>query len=94
MSYDNTNAGIISRNERKEKDTHPDFSGTINVDGIEYWLSGWTKEGRAGSKMEGRKYLSLSVRRKDNQPAASPSAAPAPAAKGSGFDDMDDDIPF
>ena len=38
--YDNTNRGILSRNERKEKDSHPDFVGSINVDGKDYWLSG------------------------------------------------------
>lgn len=92
MSYDNTNSGLLARNERKEKDTHPDFSGSINVDGVEYWLSGWIKEGREGSKLAGKKYFSLSLRRKDGQTSAAPAPAPKPA--GSGFDDMDDDIPF
>lgn len=90
MSYDNTNSGLLARNERKEKDTQPDFTGSINVEGVEYWLSGWTKEGKPGSKLEGKRYFSLSVRRKDSQV---PAAAPKPAG-GSGFEDMDDDIPF
>ena len=89
MAYDNTNSGILSRNERKEQDNHPDFTGTINVAGVDYWLSGWTKEGKEGSKMEGRKFFSLSVKPKD---------APKPAAKPSRVSTPDnfqsDDVPF
>lgn len=89
QQYDDTNRGILSRNDRKEADAHPDFKGQINVDGVEYWLSGWTKERKDGS---GR-FFSLSVKRKDAQAKPAPKAA-TPAPKGSGFDDMDDDIPF
>lgn len=85
MSYDNTNSGILARNDRKESDNHPDFTGSINVDGVDYWLSAWTKEGKPGSKMEGRKFFSLSVKPKD---------APAPQRKPSRTPGADDSIPF
>ena len=65
MNYDNTNTGLLARNDRKTTDNHPDFTGTINVDGVDYWLSAWTKEGKPGSKLEGRRYFSLSVKAKD-----------------------------
>lgn len=84
MSYDNTNAGILAKNDRKEKDTHPDYTGTINVDGVEYWLSGWVKEGRDGTKMAGRKFFSLSVKPKEEK-------AKLPAKP---ISYNDDDIPF
>ena len=87
MSYDNTNSGMLARNDKKEKDTHPDFKGSINVDGKEYWLSAWTKEGKPGGKMEGRKYFSLSVSPKD-----APVSAPV-QKKVTTFDQLDDDIP-
>lgn len=97
--YDNTNSGILSKNDRKEKDSHPDHKGQINVNGVEYWLSAWIKERRDGSG----KFFSLSVTPKDVQPqrqqppqqrrASAPAPAPAPQGA-SGFDDMDDDIPF
>jgi uncharacterized protein (DUF736 family) len=92
--YDNTNRGLLSRNERKEKDTHPDYKGNVNIDGVEYWLDGWMKERNDSS---GKKFLSLSVKRKEVQPTqASAPAKPAakPSKPASGFDDMDDDIPF
>jgi hypothetical protein len=97
MSYDNTNTGILARNERKEKDTHPDFSGSINIDGTEYWLSGWTREGKPGSKLEGKRYFSLAVKPKEAAaPPAAPrrSAPPPPRQSGGGHQDPDGDIPF
>jgi len=89
MAYDNSNSGILSRNDRKEQPNHPDFKGQINVGGVDYWLSGWVKERNDGSG----KFFSLSVKPKDAPPAqkpAQPARQPAPA---SGFDDMTD-IPF
>ena len=80
MSYDNTNTGILSRNERKESDKHPDFTGQINVDGTDYWLSGWVRERKDGTG----KFFSLSVRPKDNVQKAAPNKV---------LDDSDD-IPF
>ena len=44
--YDNS--GAIFKNERKEKDTHPDWAGYIIINGVEYWLNGWEKSGAKG----------------------------------------------
>lgn len=90
MAYDNTNSGTLGKNKRKEKTEHPDYSGQINVDGTDYWLSAWLKEAGPNSKTPGEKFFSLSVR---------PKEAPAPAPRPSkpppkGRNDMDDDIPF
>ena len=63
-NYDNTNRGAMWRNTRKQSDTHPDLSGSINIDGKEYWISGWTKkEGAADSAP----VVSMSVRPKEDQ---------------------------
>ena len=83
MAYDETNRGTLSRNTRKTEDKHPDFSGQINVDGVDYWLSGWVKERKDGTG----KFFSLGVRRKDDKPAAPVKATGTVA-------DMTDDIPF
>ncbi len=61
MAYDNTNKGTISKNKRKEQDTHPDYSGSINIDGADYWLSGWIKT----NKDTNEKFLSLAVKKKE-----------------------------
>lgn len=106
MSYDNTNTGLLKKNERKEKDSHPDYNGSVNVEGVDYWLSGWVKVGREGSKLAGQRYFSLALTPKEEQQgrpaprAQAPARAPAPAPRrqaqqpSGGFDDMDDDIPF
>lgn len=101
MAYDNTNSGLLAKNTRKEKDSHPAYTGSINVDGRDYWISAWVKEGREGTKLEGQKYFSLSVKPKEEQPQR---RAPEPrrsepqrkheSRPSTSFDDMDDDIPF
>ncbi|CAB4195674.1 hypothetical protein UFOVP1298_34 [uncultured Caudovirales phage] len=78
-AYDNTNSGLLAKNDRKEKDTHPDYSGSINVEGVEYWLKGWIKVGREDSKLAGQKYFSLSVSPKDAPQSSR--AAPRQAAR-------------
>jgi len=83
MTYDNTNRWTLNKNERKEKETHPDYKGSINVGGVDYWLDGWIKEGANG------KFISGSIKRKDAPQTGSYAQEPARAA----FDD-DSGIPF
>jgi hypothetical protein len=86
MAYDNTNRWTLNKNERKEKDTHPDYKGSINVDGVDYWLDGWIKDGANG------KFISGSLKPKDaRQPNGSQGAPLQPASP---YDDIDDDVPF
>jgi hypothetical protein len=85
MQYDNTNRGSLFKNDRKEKETHPDLKGSININGQEFWLSGWSKVTSKGDKM-----LSLSVTPKEQQ-TAKPVAKSAPKQVEPEFDD---DMPF
>jgi hypothetical protein len=63
QEYDNTNRWTLFKNENRQTDKSPQLSGTLNVDGVEFWLNGWVKEGRKG------KFFSGSIKRKDNQMA-------------------------
>ena len=60
-SYDNNNRGAVWKNDRKTTDKHPDFNGTINVDGKDYWVSAW----RGDKENPKAPVLSFSVQEKD-----------------------------
>jgi len=78
-SYDNTNSGVLFRNDRRrEGKNDPEYTGTLNVAGVEFWLSAWVKESK-----DGRKFFSLSVKKKD----APKNSAPA-------HSQQDEDVPF
>jgi hypothetical protein len=89
--YDNNLTGIISKNERKTDDKHPDIKGQCEIDGVQYWVDGWQKTRNS----DGGRFYSLRFKRKDAAPQQKPAAKQAPAkAAAGGFDDMDSDIPF
>jgi hypothetical protein len=52
--------GSLFRNDKKEKDAHPDYRGdAVLLDGTQVWLSAWIKQGKKG------KFMSLSIQPKD-----------------------------
>lgn len=59
--YDETNRGVLFKNQDKQKDTHADYRGRVNVNGKEFWLDAWLKQPHNG----GPKFLSISVKAKD-----------------------------
>ena len=84
MEFDKTNTGTLSKNAKKEKDTHSDYKGSINVNGIDHWFDAWIREGQHG------KFLSCKIGKEKE----------ARNFKAAGSDEMpkatieDDDIPF
>jgi hypothetical protein len=60
MTYDNTNRGVIFRNDKRRDDRDPDHTGSIDINGVGFWLSGWLKTSKSGVQ-----FLSLSVRPKE-----------------------------
>ena len=86
--YDNNNRGAIWRNDKKEKDTHPDFTGSATIDGVDYWVSAWKRKPDAKPSSPA---LSFSVKPKEQSHHQQ--------AKADGYqkqqdDFIDSDIPF
>ena len=89
MAYEQRdNSGSVFVNDRKEKDTHPDRTGTAMIDGVMYYVSGWIKDSAKG------KFMSLAFKRKEEKKPESPMAKDSKSAGSFHNDDMNDDIPF
>jgi hypothetical protein len=94
-NYDNTNRGVAFINDQKESDNHPDMKGSINIEGVEYWLSAWWKTPQKG----GDDFLSFSVKPKEGQGQQRAPQRTAAPARGRGRpqpapQNDDEDVPF
>lgn len=87
MAYEQKpNTGSLFKAKERATDRHPEYTGSINVDGKDYWLSAWVKEGQT------QKFFSLAVKPKDEKPAQKQDAPVKGGPKS--FDDFKGDIPF
>jgi hypothetical protein len=96
--YDNNNRGSVWKNEKKRPGKQDaDFTGSLNVNGVEYWVNAWKRKEGASDKSPA---LSFSIRPKDDQPRRQEpqrqQRRPDPISTGRPRNsDMDDDqIPF
>lgn len=64
MAYDHKpNSGSLFKNDRKQKETHPDYKGDALINGRAVWIAAWIKKGKKGT------FMSLSFEEKEQQPA-------------------------
>jgi hypothetical protein len=62
MAYEKKDmSGTLFKNDKREKDTHPNATGTAIINGVEYWVSAWTKDGAKG------KFQSLAFKPKEER---------------------------
>ena len=64
-NYDNTNTGILFKNDIGDNPKRPAYKGKIDINGTEYQLAGWLREGKSG------KFISLKI---DDKATAKPAA--------------------
>ena len=79
METKRDNSGVLFKSDKKDNERAPEYKGNIMVDGNEYWISAWIKEGKTG------KFMGLAVSPRDAQP---------PASKPMSKNLEDSDIPF
>lgn len=48
--FDNTNSGALFKNKKRTNDKQPDYTGRVNADGKDFWVSAWIKTSKAGEK--------------------------------------------
>lgn len=90
MAYElRDNSGSLFKNKRKEQENHPDSTGTVMVEGVEYFINGWTKVTK-----DGEKWVSLSFKRKDKQSEKAPDKQSTTTRGGPRWDEVDSDLPF
>ncbi len=90
MSYEQKdNSGSLFKNSRKEKDTHPDYTGSALINGVPMWLSAWIKRDKNGNA-----YMSCSFKPKDENAMAGLRDDLSKLQQRGGRDPISDDIPF
>ena len=73
------NSGVLFSNDKRDNERAPQYKGNITVNGQDYWLSAWIKEGKSG------KFMGLAVSPKEEY-------QPKQAPKKASF--TDEDLPF
>lgn len=80
--YDNNLTGVLFKNDKGDNEKRPDYKGSAEIEGVQYWVSAWIRDTAKG------KCLSMKYERKEQQ-AAPATKAPEPQQSA-----IDDDIPF
>ncbi|MNG14294.1 hypothetical protein D3C84_980340 [compost metagenome] len=79
--YDNNLSGVLFKNDKDGNEKRPDYKGSAEIEGVQYWVSAWIRDGAKG------KFMSMKYEAKEKQAARSTDPAPAGPVK-------DTDIPF
>ncbi len=89
--YDNNMTGVLFVNDKKGNDRAPDWRGSAEIEGKEYWVSGWAKAREQGDLISLRYELKDATKAKAGKPQERPQSKPQPAAAAASYED---DIPF
>lgn len=92
MTFNPELKGTLGENLYKKTEAHPDMKGKCQIEGVEYNISGWLKEGKNGSFYS----LSFSVKQDKPEPVQVGSKIIKPKAAADVAKDKfhDDEVPF
>jgi len=85
--YDNSNKGVLFKNDQKDNEKAPVYKGKINVRGEDFYLAAWLNTAKSGSK-----YMSLKVSEITDSEGQAKQQPKQESNIGNDF--MDDDVPF
>lgn len=96
QQYSNENRGALFVNDRKQTEKHPDMQGKINVNGVDYYLSGWWKKTTKGEILSLSLGQQVEQRQEEAPQAARGRGRPQPVSRQPGENDgfEDSSIPF
>lgn len=87
--YDNTNRGALFKNDKEGGNPKwPDYRGSLNVNGQEFWLDAWISKSKKGAT-----YMSLKVKPKQ-EGGQRTTRDDNDAQREAAASDFDDSIPF
>lgn len=86
MAYEQRDmSGSLFKNDKDGNERRPDYTGKAMVDGEEYRIAAWVKEGRGG-----KKFLSLSF----SEPRENSGSERGRGSFAADGEPIDDDLPF
>lgn len=60
--FDNNLRGTLSKSKNRRSEKSPEYSGSCEINGQQFWISGWIKSGHSGD------FLSLAFQAKEERP--------------------------
>jgi hypothetical protein len=69
-AFDNSNSGVLFKNDNKQSDKHADYRGEVNAAGVDYWLNGYVRTSKKGVK-----FIAFKLKPKQQEAAAGASEA-------------------
>ena len=60
------NSGSLFKNDKREKDTHPNARGRAKIGGVDYFVDAWTKEAKDGTRYQSLSFKPVEAKRQQD----------------------------
>jgi hypothetical protein len=82
--FDETNRGVLFKNDKGDNPNRPDYTGKCNIAGKEYRMAAWIRDSQTG-----KKFMSINFSDLGEQKTEQPAGQEQPVAE-----DLGDELPF